>query len=239
MLIRNLRLIDGAGDIRDGVDVRIRDGRFAEIGPGLDGDGSEEVDAGGATAMPGLIDAHTHLTMDVHARGARQRARPAARRAGGSRGAARRGAARQRRHDSARGRRGGPPQPRPARLDRLGRGAGAAPLHGGGMDDRPGRPRLARRPARRRPRVGPASGPAAARRRRRPAQDDGLRWRDRHRPRARHRAVQRGGGLDRHLDGPRRGQARGRARPRRAQHPQRRPRRRRHRRARLVPSRPS
>lgn len=44
MLIRNLRLIDGAGDIRDGVDVLIRDGRFAQIAPGLDGDG-EEVDA--------------------------------------------------------------------------------------------------------------------------------------------------------------------------------------------------
>ncbi len=64
MLIRNLRLIDGAGDIRDGVDVLIRDGRFAVIGPGLDGDG-DEIDAGGATAIPGLIDAHTHLTMDA------------------------------------------------------------------------------------------------------------------------------------------------------------------------------
>jgi imidazolonepropionase-like amidohydrolase len=64
MLIRNVRVIDGAGDIRDGVDVRIHDGRFAEVGPGLDGDG-EEVDAGGATAIPGLIDAHTHLTLDA------------------------------------------------------------------------------------------------------------------------------------------------------------------------------
>ena len=64
MLIRNLRLIDGAGDIRDGVDVRIHEGRFAEIGPGLDADG-EELDAGGATAIPGLIDAHTHLTLDA------------------------------------------------------------------------------------------------------------------------------------------------------------------------------
>ena len=64
MLIRNLRLIDGAGDIRDGVDVLVRDGRFAAVGPGLDGDG-EVLDAGGATAIPGLIDAHTHLTLDA------------------------------------------------------------------------------------------------------------------------------------------------------------------------------
>ena len=64
MLIRNLRLIDGAGAVRDGVDVRIRDGRFAEIGPALAG-GGPELDAAGATAIPGLIDAHTHLSLDA------------------------------------------------------------------------------------------------------------------------------------------------------------------------------
>ena len=64
MLIRNLRLIDGAGAVREGVDVRIRDGRFAEIGERLGG-GGPELDAAGATAAPGLIDAHTHLTLDA------------------------------------------------------------------------------------------------------------------------------------------------------------------------------
>ncbi|MCY3655224.1 MAG: amidohydrolase family protein [Chloroflexi bacterium] len=88
MLIRNLRLIDGAGDIRDGVDVLIRGGRFAEIGPGLDGYG-EEVDAGGATAIPGLIDAHTHLTLDSTTRAIENAAtRPHAEQAGETAGRA-------------------------------------------------------------------------------------------------------------------------------------------------------
>ena len=101
MLIRNLRLIDGAGDIRpDGVDVRIHDAVRAlrrMMGTGrtrgtlhairnlrlIDGagdirDGSTARGAspdrprprrgrgdGGATAIPGLIDAHTHLTLDA------------------------------------------------------------------------------------------------------------------------------------------------------------------------------
>lgn len=44
--------------LRDGVDVRIADGRIAEIGSGLSGDGQ---DCGGRLLTPGLIDAHTHL----------------------------------------------------------------------------------------------------------------------------------------------------------------------------------
>lgn len=44
--------------LRDGVDVRVIDGRIAEIGPGLSGEGE---DCGGRLLTPGLIDAHTHL----------------------------------------------------------------------------------------------------------------------------------------------------------------------------------
>ncbi len=44
--------------LRDGVDVRIVEGRIAEIGTGLSGDGE---DCGGRLLTPGLIDAHTHL----------------------------------------------------------------------------------------------------------------------------------------------------------------------------------
>src|SRR5690606_41472245 len=36
-------------------------GRIEAIGPGLDADGAEVVDAAGAIALPGLVDLHTHL----------------------------------------------------------------------------------------------------------------------------------------------------------------------------------
>ena len=64
MLIRNLRLIDGTGAVCEGVDVRVRDGRFVEVGAGLEGHATL-LDAAGATAIPGLVDAHTHLSLDA------------------------------------------------------------------------------------------------------------------------------------------------------------------------------
>ncbi|MCC7434824.1 MAG: imidazolonepropionase [Methanoregulaceae archaeon] len=69
LLLRNVRLATLAGGVRrgaamndlalrDGVDVRIVDGRIAEIGPEVSGDGE---DCGGRLLTPGLIDVHTHL----------------------------------------------------------------------------------------------------------------------------------------------------------------------------------
>src|SRR3546814_3201288 len=43
-------------------DIRIQDGRILEIGTGLDSRGAERIDATGQVVMPGLIDAHVHLT---------------------------------------------------------------------------------------------------------------------------------------------------------------------------------
>ena len=56
MLIRNARPMGGPP-----ADIRIASGRVAEIGPGLDPDGVAVEEAGGRLAIPGLVDAHTHL----------------------------------------------------------------------------------------------------------------------------------------------------------------------------------
>lgn len=55
-------LIRGARRYGEGepVDVVVRDGVVAEIGPGLSGPG-ETLDAGGLVLLPGLVDLHTHL----------------------------------------------------------------------------------------------------------------------------------------------------------------------------------
>ena len=60
MIITNARLVDGTGAApRDNVTVVIEDGRIARIRDG----GSEDVlDIGGRTLMPGLVDAHVHVS---------------------------------------------------------------------------------------------------------------------------------------------------------------------------------
>jgi len=46
---------------RPGLDVRIEDGRIAEIGPRLDNRGAPVVEAGGGALVPGLHDHHLHV----------------------------------------------------------------------------------------------------------------------------------------------------------------------------------
>ena len=60
ILIKNLRPMAG-----DTCDMLIRDGKIAEIGTGLDVSGALVEDANGAIAIPGLIEAHTHLDKTV------------------------------------------------------------------------------------------------------------------------------------------------------------------------------
>lgn len=55
-LLRRARPLGG-----DPVDLLLRDGVIAEIGPDLASDGATVVDAEGLIALPGLVDLHTHL----------------------------------------------------------------------------------------------------------------------------------------------------------------------------------
>jgi imidazolonepropionase-like amidohydrolase len=53
------RVFDGTGAGIADADVAVEDGRIVEVGTGLDGD--EQVDVGGSTLLPGLIDTHVHV----------------------------------------------------------------------------------------------------------------------------------------------------------------------------------
>ena len=61
LLVRNVRVGERL------VDVGIEGGRFARIGPDLDVDGSEVVDAEGRLATPPLVDCHLHLDASLTA----------------------------------------------------------------------------------------------------------------------------------------------------------------------------
>ncbi|GEK20279.1 amidohydrolase [Cellulomonas xylanilytica] len=63
VLLRDARLVDGDGP----VDVLLRDGRVAAVGPRLDAD-APQVRLEGRWLMPGLWDAHVHLTQWALAR---------------------------------------------------------------------------------------------------------------------------------------------------------------------------
>lgn len=60
-LIRGGTVVDGTGKPAFAADVRIQNGRIAEIGPNLRGNRETEIDARGAFVTPGFIDSHTHL----------------------------------------------------------------------------------------------------------------------------------------------------------------------------------
>jgi N-acyl-D-amino-acid deacylase len=60
LLVRGARIIDGTGAPWFVSDLRVRDGRIAEIGPKLSANGAETIDAEGRYLAPGFIDAHCH-----------------------------------------------------------------------------------------------------------------------------------------------------------------------------------
>ena len=59
------RVIDGTGRVIEGATVVVRDGVIAEVGPGASvrvPDGATRVDTTGKTLMPGIVNAHGHLS---------------------------------------------------------------------------------------------------------------------------------------------------------------------------------
>ncbi|MEO8137336.1 MAG: amidohydrolase family protein, partial [Betaproteobacteria bacterium] len=59
-LLRGGTVIDGTGAPRYVADIRIRDGRIAEVGANLAARGEAEIDVAGRVVSPGFIDVHTH-----------------------------------------------------------------------------------------------------------------------------------------------------------------------------------
>jgi N-acyl-D-amino-acid deacylase len=65
LLIRNGTLVDGTGVDRRVADIAVLDGKIVAIGPELDGDAREEIDATGLLVTPGFVDVHTHYDGQV------------------------------------------------------------------------------------------------------------------------------------------------------------------------------
>ncbi len=61
-LFTNVRVFDGTGTAPFAADVMVRDNQIASVGPTLDHSGAHIIDGQGATLMPGLVEAHAHLT---------------------------------------------------------------------------------------------------------------------------------------------------------------------------------
>ena len=62
------RVIDGRGNVIDRGTIVVRDGKIAAVGPAASTtvpQGAERVDVSGATIMPGLVNAHGHLSSAV------------------------------------------------------------------------------------------------------------------------------------------------------------------------------
>ena len=63
-IIENAYLIDGLNNPPCITQVKVEDNRIVEIGENLERDSHSIIDAEGKTLMPGLIDAHCHITFD-------------------------------------------------------------------------------------------------------------------------------------------------------------------------------
>ena len=63
LLLTNAALVDlETGQVQDGISVAAEDGRIKEVGSGLSARDAETIDARGGFLLPGLSDAHVHVT---------------------------------------------------------------------------------------------------------------------------------------------------------------------------------
>ena len=56
----NVRILDGSGDAAVAGEVRVQGNRIKDVGTRVDREGADVIDGGGATLMPGLVEAHAH-----------------------------------------------------------------------------------------------------------------------------------------------------------------------------------
>ncbi|MCE5236484.1 MAG: amidohydrolase, partial [Eubacteriales bacterium] len=62
LVIRNARVFTAAGATYDKADIAVNGGKIAAVGPELPiPEGAEVLDAAGLFAMPGIVDAHSHI----------------------------------------------------------------------------------------------------------------------------------------------------------------------------------
>ena len=65
VLIRNARVVDGAGNPWYRADVAIKDGKIAKIGTLPAASATKTIDAAGRVLTPGFIDVHTHIEASI------------------------------------------------------------------------------------------------------------------------------------------------------------------------------
>ena len=67
ILFKNFALLDvESGTVKNGHQVLVRDGRIAAVEHGaINAKGALEIDLGGRTLMPGLIDLHVHFNLSM------------------------------------------------------------------------------------------------------------------------------------------------------------------------------
>ncbi len=65
LLIKNATVITITDGVKEETDVLVRNGEIAQIGKNLSASGVEIIDATGQYVMPGIIDAHSHIGIDV------------------------------------------------------------------------------------------------------------------------------------------------------------------------------